>query len=177
MSRVARMPIPVPKGVEVTIEPGRVRAKGPKGALGFALPAAVGLEREGDLLRVRWNPEPRRNVALAGTIRALVANLVRGVSEGFERRLELSGVGFRAQVQGRQLHLTLGFSHPVVYPVPEGITIETPSQTEIVVRGADRQRVGQVAADLRALRRPDPYKGKGVRYAGEKIVLKETKKK
>jgi large subunit ribosomal protein L6 len=173
MSRVARMPIPVPKGVEVSIEPGRVRAKGPKGALGLALPAAVGLEREGDLLRVRWNPELRRNVALAGTIRALVANLVRGVSEGFERRLELSGVGFRAQVQGRQLQLTLGFSHPVVYPVPEGITIETPSQTEIVVRGADRQRVGQVAADLRALRRPDPYKGKGVRYAGEKIVLKE----
>ncbi len=177
MSRVARMPIPVPPGVEVSIEPGHVRAKGPKGHLGLEVPDVIGLEREGDVLHVRWSPEPRKNVALAGTVRALVANLVRGVSEGFVKRLELSGVGFRAQVQGRQLHLTLGFSHPVVYPIPEGITIEAPSQTEIVVRGADRQRVGQVAADLRALRRPDPYKGKGVRYAGEKIVLKETKKK
>jgi large subunit ribosomal protein L6 len=177
MSRVARMPIPVPKGVEVTLESGRIRAKGPKGVLGFALPEAIGLEREGDVLRVRWATEPRRNVALAGTVRALVANLVHGVSEGFEKRLELSGVGFRAQVEGRRLQLSLGFSHPVLYAIPEGITIETPSPTEIVVRGADRQRVGQVAADLRRLRRPDPYKGKGVRYAGEKIVLKETKKK
>ena len=177
MSRVARMPIPVPKGVEVSIEPGRVRAKGPKGSLGLDVPSVVSLEREGDVLHIRWAPEPRRNVALAGTMRALLANLVRGVSVGFEKKLELSGVGFRAQVQGRQLQLALGFSHPVVYPIPEGITIETPSQTEIIVRGADRQRVGQVAAELRALRRPDPYKGKGVRYAGEKIVLKETKKK
>ena len=177
MSRVARMPIPVPKGVEVSIEPGRVRAKGPKGSLGLDVPSVVSLEREGDVLHIRWVPEPRRNVALAGTMRALLANLVRGVSVGFEKKLELSGVGFRAQVQGRQLQLALGFSHPVVYPIPEGITIETPSQTEIIVRGADRQRVGQVAAELRALRRPDPYKGKGVRYAGEKIVLKETKKK
>ncbi|MCL5799218.1 MAG: 50S ribosomal protein L6 [Gammaproteobacteria bacterium] len=177
MSRVARMPIPVPKGVEVSIEPGRVRAKGPKGSLGLDVPPVVSLEREGDVLHIRWVPEPRRNVALAGTMRALLANLVRGVSVGFEKKLELSGVGFRAQVQGRQLQLALGFSHPVVYPIPEGITVETPSQTEIIVRGADRQRVGQVAAELRALRRPDPYKGKGVRYAGEKIVLKETKKK
>lgn len=177
MSRVARQPVVIPKGVDVVIEGDRIQARGPRGQLALAIHPHVRLERAGDKIQVHWQPTSSRVVALAGTTRALVANLLTGVATGFEKRLELSGVGFRAQVQGRNLQLSLGFSHPVIYTIPEGITIETPSPTEIVVRGVDRQRVGQVAAELRALRRPDPYKGKGVRYAGEAIVLKETKKK
>ena len=178
MSRVAKQPIEVPKGVEITIDGQTVRAKGPKGQREIELPASVTLRRDEDAtLGVAAASADQGAVALAGTMRSLVANLVQGVSEGFEKKLELRGVGYRAQAQGQKLNLTLGFSHPVVHDVPTGVTVATPTQTEVVVSGIDKQAVGQVAANIRAYRPPEPYKGKGVRYAGEHVVMKEAKKK
>jgi large subunit ribosomal protein L6 len=176
MSRVAKNPVVVPSGVEVGIDGAVVRVKGGKGELRHSLPAGITVERDGDALKVKALTESRAVQALAGTTRAQLQNMVRGVTEGFQRKLEIVGVGYRAQVQGKVLNLALGFSHPVQVPIPDGITIETPSQTEIIVRGVDRRSVGQLAADIRAFRPPEPYKGKGVRYAGEHIIRKEAKK-
>ena len=177
MSRIGNYPIVVPKGVEVTLSAEQVAVKGPLGTLSQRLNGDVRIEREGNNLLCKVNNDSARANAMSGTIRALVANMVEGVSKGFERRLALVGVGYRAQAQGDKLNLALGFSHPVVHQMPAGVKVETPSQTEIVLRGNDKQLVGQVAAEVRAYRSPEPYKGKGVRYLGEKIVLKETKKK
>ncbi len=177
MSRVAKKPLSLPKGVELTIDGGTVAVKGPKGSLSMALHPDVELTSEDGIWQVANRSERPSNVAIAGTVRALLGNMVTGVSTGFERKLELVGVGYRAQAQGQTLNLTLGFSHPVAYPVPEGITIETPSQTEVLVKGIDKQQVGQVAAEIRAYRPPEPYKGKGVRYSDERVVIKEAKKK
>jgi large subunit ribosomal protein L6 len=177
MSRVAKNPVALPKGVTATVDGGAVTVKGAKGALQLPLRPGLSLVQEGESVRVEVAERNRESLMHAGSLRAHLANVVRGVSQGYERKLELVGVGYRAQAQGRSLNLTLGFSHPVVYAAPEGITIETPTQTEIVVRGADKQQVGQVAAEIRAYRAPEPYKGKGVRYSGERIELKETKKK
>lgn len=177
MSRVARKPVTLPQGVTTTVDGDRVTVKGAKGTLALPLRRGLGIVQEGQAVRVEV-VEPAHDALMhAGSLRANLANVVEGVSKGYERKLELVGVGYRAQAQGKNLNLTLGFSHPVVYVAPEGITIETPSQTEIVVKGADKQRVGQVAAELRGFRAPEPYKGKGVRYSGERIELKETKKK
>jgi large subunit ribosomal protein L6 len=177
MSRVAKKPLHLPKGVELSQEGESVTVKGPKGQLAMPLNPAVRLVEEDGTWGVKYSAARSQNIALAGTMRALLGNMVTGVSEGFERKLELVGVGYRAQVQGQSLNLTLGFSHPVNYPVPEGVSIETPSQTEVIIRGIDKQKVGQVAAEIRAFRPPEPYKGKGVRYSDERVVLKEAKKK
>jgi large subunit ribosomal protein L6 len=174
MSRVAKKPIPMPKGVELTIGVDTLSVKGPKGTLSMAKPANVEVRLENGEASIA--PASETAVAMGGTVRAILANMVTGVSTGFERKLELVGVGYRASVQGRDLNLSLGFSHPVVFTAPEGVTIETPTQTEILVKGADKQRVGQAAAKIRGFRPPEPYKGKGVRYAGEKIIMKEAKK-
>ena len=171
------MPVPLPKGVELTQAGGKVRVKGPKGELSHTLNPQVEINVADGAANITSRTEAQAARAIAGTTRALLANMVNGVSKGFERKLELVGVGYRAQAQGKKLNLTLGFSHPVAFPVPDGITIDTPSQTEIVIKGADKHKVGQVAADIRRYRPPEPYKGKGVRYAGEKVVLKEAKKK
>ncbi|HEX9625465.1 MAG TPA: 50S ribosomal protein L6 [Acidiferrobacterales bacterium] len=177
MSRVAKYPVEIPKGVETNMNAGVLNVKGPKGQLSYSVHPLVRIDQEGASLKfAAADASPFAN-ALSGTARALVNNMVRGVSTGFERKLTIIGVGYRAAVQGKKLNLTLGFSHPVVYAVPEGITVETPSQTEIVVKGADKQLVGQVAAEIRAYRPPEPYKGKGVRYADEHVVKKEAKKK
>lgn len=176
MSRVAKNPISVPKGVDLNIDASNVSVKGSKGSLNFTLPAGVLLERDGETITVSAD-SIIRHPAKAGTVRAVVANMVKGVSEGYERRLQLVGVGYRVSTQGKIVNLAVGLSHPVNYPIPDGITVETPSQTEVVIRGADKQVVGQVAADLRSYRPPEPYKGKGVRYLGEKVVMKEAKKK
>lgn len=175
MSRVAKAPIAVAKGVDVKIEGRHVTVKGPKGALEMDLHPAVSASLEDGSLTV--TPANDSDWAMAGTMRALLGNMVHGVSEGFQKKLQLVGVGYRAQGKGKVLNLTLGFSHPIDFPVPEGITIETPSQTEVVVSGSDKQRVGQVAAEIRAFRPPEPYKGKGVRYADEHVIRKEAKKK
>jgi large subunit ribosomal protein L6 len=167
----------VPKGVEVTATATAVKVKGPKGELTLQLNPDVEVRVADAKAQVSARSAARTANVVSGTTRALLANMVTGVTKGFERKLELVGVGYRAQAQGRKLNLTLGFSHPVAYPVPEGITIETPSQTEIIVKGIDRQKVGQVAADIRSYRSPEPYKGKGVRYSDEQVVLKEAKKK
>jgi large subunit ribosomal protein L6 len=177
MSRVAKKPIALPAGTQVTISGDEITVKGSKGELKFTKHADVNVAQDDNVLNVSTAIETKQAVALAGTTRAIVANMVKGASEGYERKLQLVGVGYRAQAQGKVLNLTLGFSHPVNFDVPEGVTIETPSQTEIVVRGADKQVVGQVAANIRAYRPPEPYKGKGVRYADERVVLKEAKKK
>ncbi|NBC23079.1 MAG: 50S ribosomal protein L6 [Gammaproteobacteria bacterium] len=177
MSRVAKQPVVLPKGVEVTVNGVAVTVKGPKGALEMELNHEVELGQEEGTLTLQPRSGSRFAVAMAGTTRALLANMVRGVTDGFERKLELRGVGYRAQAQGNTLNLTLGFSHPVAYQVPEGVQVETPSQTEVVVRGSDKQKVGQVAAEIRRFRPPEPYKGKGVRYADERVVMKEAKKK
>jgi len=177
MSRVAKQPVPVPKGVEVKIDGAAVSAKGPKGAESMVIHETVEARLEDGVLGVAPKDDKVSAMAMAGTMRSLLNNLVVGVSDGFSKKLELRGVGYRAQAQGKALNLTLGFSHPVVHAIPEGITIETPSQTEIVVSGTDKQVVGQVAADIRSYRPPEPYKGKGVRYAGEHVVMKEAKKK
>ena len=177
MSRVAGKPVALPQGVTATIEGEAVTVKGARGALRLPLRQGLSVVQEGQSMRVEVAERNREALMHAGSLRAHLANLVQGVSKGYEKKLELVGVGYRAQAQGRNLNLTLGFSHPVVYEAPEGITIETPSQTEIVIKGTDPQRVGQVAAELRAFRSPEPYKGKGVRYSGERIELKETKKK
>lgn len=174
MSRIAKAPIELPKGVECRLDGRRIVVKGPKGELSLDLHETVDVEQEGDALRFVARTDPA--LAMAGTMRALTGNMVQGVSEGFEKRLTLVGVGYRAQVQGNKLNLTLGYSHPVNFEVPEGIMVETPTQTEVVVRGADKQQVGQVAAQIRAFRAPEPYKGKGVRYSDERISLKEAKK-
>jgi large subunit ribosomal protein L6 len=174
MSRVAKNPITVPKGVDINVSGSQLSVKGPKGSLSLELHPTVHLEQENDEIRVQWDAD--RDIAMAGTFRALVNNMVTGVSEGFQKKLQLVGVGYRAQTQGKNLNLALGFSHPIDYEAPEGVTIETPSQTEIVISGCDKQRVGQVAAEIRAFRPPEPYKGKGVRYSDERVVRKEAKK-
>lgn len=177
MSRVAKKPIELPKGVEVKIDGQNISVKGPKGLMEFSVHNDVEGQINDNVVTFQAKNELQAAVALAGTTRAVVNNMVVGVSEGFERKLELVGVGYRAQAQGQTLNLTLGFSHPVAFESPEGITIETPSQTEILIKGIDRQLVGQVAANIRAYRPPEPYKGKGVRYSGEHVVRKEAKKK
>ncbi|HEY6640659.1 50S ribosomal protein L6 [Povalibacter sp.] len=178
MSRVAKQPVALPKGVTATISADLVAISGAKGSLSLAINNKhVKVVQDADELKVEKANDSREADMLAGSTRAHLANIVEGVSKGYERKLELVGVGYRAQAQGKNLNLTLGFSHPVVYEAPEGITIETPSQTEILVKGNDVQKVGQVAADIRSFRPPEPYKGKGVRYSGEKIELKEAKKK
>jgi large subunit ribosomal protein L6 len=177
MSRVGKSPITVPAGVDVNVSAGAITVKGSNGTLSQQLNPLIGIERDGALLRIKPLDESREANAMSGTFRALVANMVQGVSKGFERKLQLVGTGYRAQAQGASLNLSLGFSHPVVYKLPEGVKAETPTQTEILIQGADKQRVGQVAAEIRAFREPEPYKGKGVRYADERVVLKEVKKK
>ncbi|HEY5636130.1 MAG TPA: 50S ribosomal protein L6 [Burkholderiales bacterium] len=177
MSRIAKYPVAIPKGVDVTLAGGAVSVKGPLGTLTRPLDPAVSIEREGDSLVFKAQGDSHHAAAMSGTLRALLANMVTGVSKGFERRMTLVGVGYRAQAQGEKLNLTLGFSHPVVHNMPKGVKVATPTQTEIVITGADKQQVGQVAAEVRAYRPPEPYKGKGVRYANETVVLKETKKK
>jgi large subunit ribosomal protein L6 len=177
MSRVAKNPVALPKGVTATVDGQTVTVKGAKGALSLPVRSGLSLVQDGQSVRVEVAERSKESLMHAGSLRAHLANLVRGVSQGYEKKLELVGVGYRAQAQGRNLNLTLGFSHPVVYQAPEGVTIETPSQTEVLIKGADKQQVGQVAAEIRAYRAPEPYKGKGVRYSGERIELKETKKK
>ena len=174
MSRIAKNPITLPKGVELNQVNGLVSVKGAKGALEMAFHPAIELKLEDGVASVA--PLNEADMALAGTMRALVANMVEGVTNGFEKKLTLVGVGYRAAVQGKTLNLQLGFSHPVDFEIPDGVTIETPSQTEILIRGSDKQQVGQVAAKVRAFRPPEPYKGKGVRYADERVVMKEAKK-
>ena len=174
MSRVAKNPIKLPSGVDINIKGSQLNVKGPKGNLELVLHPGVSLaENDGEYL---VKPDGDKNSAMAGTFRSLVNNMVIGVSEGFQKNLKLIGVGYRAQLQGNKLNLALGFSHPVEYIAPEGIKIETPSQTEIIVSGCDKQKVGQVAAEIRSYRPPEPYKGKGVRYADERVVRKEAKK-
>ncbi len=177
MSRVAKNPIVLPKGVEVLLALGEILVKGPLGAIKFMANPAVKVEQIEDSLVCKAVDGLPNSGALSGTVRAILANMVTGVSKGFERKLNLVGVGYRAQAQGDSLNLTLGFSHPVVHKMPAGIKVETPTQTEILIKGVDKQLVGQVAAEIRAYRKPEPYKGKGVRYSDEVIVLKETKKK
>ncbi len=177
MSRVAKNPITLPKGVDVTLQEGELGVKGPKGSLTMPVHQTVEVSQDDGVLRFAPRGGDADAWAMAGTMRALANNLVQGVSQGFERRLQLVGVGYRAQAQGKSLNLTLGFSHPVDFPIPEGITVETPTQTEVVIKGIDKQQVGQVAAKIRGFRPPEPYKGKGVRYADERVVLKEAKKK
>ena len=177
MSRVAKKPVALPSGVEATVGNSQVSIKGSKGTLSLDLHADVQVVLADGALNVKVRREERSAMAIAGTTRALLANMIQGVSAGYERKLELRGVGYRAAIQGSMLNLTLGFSHLISYTVPEGVTVETPSQTEVVVRGIDKQKVGQVAAEIRAYRPPEPYKGKGVRYVDERVVLKEAKKK
>ncbi len=177
MSRIGNLPVPLPKGVEVNIAPDAVSVKGPLGTLTQALTRNVRLKKDGEALVIEAVNDSNEANAMSGTIRAILSNMVAGVTKGFERKLALVGVGYRAQAQGDKLNLTLGFSHPVVHQMPKGIKVETPTQTEILIKGLDKQLVGQVAATVRAYRPPEPYKGKGVRYADEAIVLKETKKK
>ena len=174
MSRVAKKVIHLPKGVEFNAVGETFSVKGPKGSLRLVKPQGVDVKVEnGQITMVAAKAD---DVALAGTVRAILANMITGVTDGFQRKLELVGVGYRAAMQGKDLNLSLGFSHPVLFNAPEGITIETPSQTEILVKGSDKQRVGEVAAKIRGFRPPEPYKGKGVRYSGEKIIMKEAKK-
>jgi large subunit ribosomal protein L6 len=174
MSRIAKAPIELPKGVELDIKGDEVKVKGPKGNLGLRLHPNVTLEQQDSSYSVQ--PVTAADMPMAGTYRSLINNMVVGVSDGFEKKLSLVGVGYRAQAQGKTLNLALGFSHPIEYEAPEGISIEVPSQTEIVVKGCDKQKVGQVASEIRAFRPPEPYKGKGVRYADERVVRKEAKK-
>ena len=177
MSRVARIPVSLVKGVEAQVGADQITVKGPQGTLKQALTGLVTITVADGKISFAAADESREAKAMSGTLRALVAGMVEGVSKGFERRLNLVGVGYRAQAQGDKINLSLGFSHPVEHQMPAGIKVETPTQTEIVIKGADKQRVGQVAAEIRAYRPPEPYKGKGVRYANETVVLKETKKK
>jgi len=177
MSRVAKNPVIVPQGVEVALTEAEITIKGPLGTLKRALHPSVVVAQDGDKVQCSAREGGVNGNALSGTTRALVANMVSGVTKGFERKLNLVGVGYRAQAQGDKLNLTLGFSHPVVHQMPAGIKVETPTQTEVLIKGIDKQLVGQVAAEVRAYREPEPYKGKGVRYSDEVVVLKETKKK
>jgi large subunit ribosomal protein L6 len=177
MSRIGKKPIAVPSGVTAAVEGQTVKVKGPKGALQGAVHDDVVVKLEGGQIKLDPRTETKRARAQWGTSRTLVANLISGVTKGFERRLEISGVGYRAAVQGKNLQIALGYSHDVIYPIPEGITIATPRPVEIVISGSDRQRVGQVAAEIREYRPPEPYKGKGIKYADERIFRKEGKKK
>ena len=177
MSRIAKYPVPLPKGVDVSVAAGQISVKGPLGTIARSADPNVEVKTDGEQLVFKALGNSNHANAMSGTMRALVANMVTGVTKGFEKRLTLVGVGFRAQAQGDKLNLTLGFSHPVVRQMPKGIKVATPTQTEIVITGVDKQLVGQVAAEVRACRAPEPYKGKGVRYANEAIALKETKKK
>ena len=177
MSRIGKAPITLPEKVEVSITPVEISVKGPLGTLTQKLSHDVKVAKVENRIEFTAAGNSRQANAMSGTLRALVANMVTGVTKGFEKRLTLVGVGYRAQAQGDKLNLTLGFSHPVAHPMPKGIKVETPTQTEIVIKGTDRQIVGQVAAEVRAYRSPEPYKGKGVRYANEQVVIKETKKK
>ncbi len=177
MSRVAKEPVELPQGVEFNLSGTAVSIKGGNGTLSLELNPEVEVVQEDNMVTVKPRSGSRFSSAIAGTTRALLANMVEGVTKGFEKKLELKGVGYRAMTEGKKLNLTLGFSHPVVFEVPEGITIETPSQTEVIVKGNDKQKVGQVAAEIRRFRPPEPYKGKGIRYADERVVIKEAKKK
>jgi large subunit ribosomal protein L6 len=177
MSRVGKSPITVPKGVEATIAAGSITVKGPLGSLTQQLADTITITKDGDVLQVSPVGESRNADAMSGTVRALVNNMVTGVTKGFEKKLNLVGVGYRAQAQGDKLNLSLGFSHPVVHQMPAGVKCETPVQTEILIKGINKQQVGQVAAEVRAYRPPEPYKGKGVRYSDERVIIKETKKK
>jgi large subunit ribosomal protein L6 len=174
MSRIASYPIELPKGVEFSHQGATVRVKGPKGELSMDPHPSVEINNDDGVLT--FKPGQDGTTAMAGTMRALINNMVTGVTDGFEKKLNLVGVGYRAQVQGKSLNLQLGFSHPVEFTIPDGVTIEAPSQTEILIRGADKQKVGQVAAEIRGMRPPEPYKGKGVRYHDERVVMKEAKK-
>jgi len=177
MSRIGKAPIVLPEKVEVAITPEQISVKGPLGVLTQKLAPDVTVEKADNQIRFKAAGNSRQANAMSGTLRALVANMVTGVTKGFEKRLTLVGVGYRAQAQGDKLNLTLGFSHPVSHPMPKGVKVETPTQTEVVLKGMDWQQVGQVAAEVRAYRSPEPYKGKGVRYANEQVEIKETKKK
>ena len=177
MSRIAKYPVALPKGVEVTIAGGNISVKGPLGSIARSADPNVALEKKGDSVEFKAVGNSNHANAMSGTMRALVAGMVTGVTQGFEKRLALVGVGYRAQAQGDKLSLSLGYSHPIVHQMPKGIKVATPTQTEIVISGIDKQLVGQVAAEVRAYRSPEPYKGKGVRHRDEVIVLKETKKK
>jgi large subunit ribosomal protein L6 len=177
MSRIAKYPVPVPPGVEVAVSPAQITVKGPLGSLNQSLTGHVSIETQGGEITFKAADPSQHSRAMSGTLRALVSNMVHGVTKGFERKLNLVGVGYRAQAQGDVVNLTLGFSHPVVYKLPKGVKVETPTQTEILVKGADKQVVGQVAADIRSFKPPEPYKGKGVRFSDERVVIKETKKK
>ena len=176
MSRVAKMPVQIPAGVEVSTAGGQLTVKGAKSTLSMALPVGISIDVKSGVATL--TEESRKsNAMISGTVRALLNNMVQGVTKGYQRKLLLVGVGYRAQSQGKKLNLSVGLSHPVEYPIPEGITIETPTQTEILIKGASKHMVGQVAADIRGYRPPEPYKGKGVRYSDEKVVMKEAKKK
>ena len=177
MSRIANAPVVLPKGVEATLTAGSIAVKGSKGNLNLDLHDSVAVEQDGDALKISAKDNSRQANALAGTFRSLINNMVVGVSEGFQKKLELQGVGYRAKAQGKTVNITVGYSHPIDYALPDGVTAETPSQTEIVISGADKQRVGQVAAEIREFRPPEPYKGKGIRYADERVYRKEAKKK
>lgn len=177
MSRIANNPVAIPSGVDVSLDAGLIRVKGPKGELEWSAHDLVSVEQGEAEVRFKPVNDSKQASALAGTTRALVNNMVTGVSQGFEKKLTVIGVGYRAQAQGQKLNLTLGFSHPVIYKLPEGVTAQTPSQTEIVLSGPDKQQVGQVAAEIRAFRPPEPYKGKGIRYSDEQVVRKLAKKK
>lgn len=176
MSRVAKMPVKIPAGVQITADAGQVTVKGAKTSLVLALPSGVSIEIGNGELKLS-DESIKTQTMQSGTVRALLNNMVTGVTAGYEKKLNLVGVGYRASAQGKKVNLALGFSHPIEYPVPEGITVETPTQTEIVIKGADKKMVGQVAADIRGFRPPEPYKGKGVRYSTERVELKEAKKK
>ncbi len=177
MSRVGKLPVPVPKGVEINVAGGSVSVKGPLGTLIQPLARNVRVKKDGESIVVETADDSNEANAMSGTVRAILANMVTGVTKGFERKLALVGVGYRAQAQGDRLNLTLGFSHPVVHQMPQGVKVETPTQTEIVIKGMNKHLVGQVAATVRAVRPPEPYKGKGVRYSDETVIIKETKKK
>lgn len=177
MSRIAKQPVEMPSGVSLSIDGQTIKAKGPKGELSITVHDDVVFEQNDNVLSFKPANDNKNAMAMTGTMRSLVSNVVQGVAEGFHKKLQLVGVGYRAQLKGKTLSLSLGFSHPVDYAIPEGITIEVPSQTEIVISGCDKQRVGQVAAEIRAYRPPEPYKGKGVKYADEQIIRKEAKKK
>ena len=177
MSRIAKYPVVIPEKVEITIIDAVLTVKGPLGTMKQAIASQVVVKKDGDKVTFAAADETKQANALSGTMRNIVANMVRGVKQGFEKKLTLVGVGYRAQAQGNKVNLSLGFSHPVVHALPDGVKAETPTQTEIVIKGVDRQKVGQVAAEIRAYKPPEPYKGKGVRYTGEVVALKETKKK
>ena len=177
MSRVSNNPIPVPENVEIFLTEHDIKIKGPLGVLEYPLAREIIVDKLDGFLKIKTNSDSQHANALSGTFRALIANMVHGVSKGFEKKLQLVGVGYRAQATANRLNLTLGFSHPIDFEIPDGIKIETPTQTEIIIKGIDKQKVGQVSANIRAYRKPEPYKGKGVRYSDEVIILKETKKK